>query len=124
MNKFYLIAFILISISIILFILIDPKEEVNPNDLRTDLIEEELQERIDKYIARRYKNCKDKYLEEAILHVDSIISHELLIDAVDTMAFPNRPFRPPYDAKDSLRIDSILIEPLFIKIDSISNLPI
>lgn len=124
MNKIYIIALVIASILFVFFMTQDRKEDIDPKVIRMSMIEEELQDRMDKFIKRRYNNCKKEYLEEAVFIVDSIISHELLLEAVDTMAFPERPFRPPYDAQDSLRIDSIAIEPLFLKIDSIAQLPI
>lgn len=124
MNKIYIIAFVIASILVVFFITRDTKEKIDPKVIRITMIEEELQERIDKFIRRRFNNCKKEYKEEAVFIVDSIISHELLLEAVDTMAFPDRPFRPPYDAQDSLKVDSIAIEPLFLKIDSIAQLPI
>ena len=81
----------------------------------------EAKKRLDRYTARKKANCRERVIEEAIIHVDTIITQrfEALLNASES--FPDRPDRP--ERPERLEIDSFFKpEPLNLN-DSLTTLP-
>ncbi len=64
----------------------------------------EAQKRLDRYASRKKTNCRNRVIEDAIMHVDTIISQRFdrLTSVQD--AFPLQPERP--EKPEGLDIDS------------------
>lgn len=78
------------------------------------LVQQKLQEKLDKFKRTILEKCKREAIEEAEIFVDSLVSEELMIQARDTIFFPAKPIRPRLPKKiilnDSTTIDPIIKE--------------
>ncbi len=58
------------------------------------LIDQMLEDKISSFEAQKKAECKEKALDDAEMHVDSIVLRLLNLDLVDTLNFPSKPTRP------------------------------
>ena len=61
---------------------------------KAQLIEEAIEEKLDKVRARKMEKCKRDAMNSAIAHVDSLIAKEFSLNMIDTIQFPRAPRRP------------------------------
>lgn len=64
----------------------NPEPEKNPK-----LIEDALQSRLERFMTKKRKSCKERLMTDVHSMVDSIIAEQLNLDTID---FPARPIKP------------------------------
>lgn len=93
-------------------------EEYSPDEIQ-QLIQNEVDERVNEYVAIRKAQCEEGLLTEATRLLDSILIAEAR-EMRDTLFQPARPERPETPAFKKLDED-IPLKPLFEKRDSLSK---
>lgn len=86
--------------------------ENNENLLDRLLVEQKLQERIDDYMKSRLLSCKLSILEEAEIHVDTLIESLISFDILNGVQFPTPPTRPQFPDRIILD-DTTEVRPIF-----------
>lgn len=86
--------------------------EDDENLLDIALVEKKLQERIDDYMKSRLLSCKLSILEEAEIHVDTLIESLISFDILQGVQFPTPPARPQFPGRIILD-DTTEVGPIF-----------
>lgn len=107
------LSFLLLSISSCL-----NNEEYSPEEIQ-QLIQNEVDKRVEEYVSIRKSQCEESLLTEATRLLDSILIAEAR-EMRDTLFQPFKPERPETPAFKKLDKD-IPLKPLFEKSDSLSN---
>ncbi len=107
------LSFLLLSISSCL-----NNEEYSPEEIQ-QLIQNEVDKRVEEYVSIRKSQCEESLLTEATRLLDSILIAEAR-EMRDTLFQPVKPERPETPAFKKLDKD-IPLKPLFEKSDSLSN---
>lgn len=81
--KFFVLVFILLCCSSF--------QQVVTHEM---LVQNKLEEKLDRYKADQLRNCRKKILKEAIAKVDSMLISQAKIQTVDTVAKPPLPIKP------------------------------
>ncbi|MFT4533699.1 MAG: hypothetical protein ACI9P5_001050 [Saprospiraceae bacterium] len=78
------------------------------------LVQQKLQEKLDKFKKTILEKCKREAIQEAEIFVDSLVSEELMLQENNKTSFPAKPIRPGLPHKiilnDSTKIDPIIKE--------------
>lgn len=76
------------------------------------LARKELNNKIEKFRLKKWKECKAQALQDAEAHVDSLIVAQIELHLIDTITFPVKPVKPPFpdniEVKDSIKAKPIL----------------
>lgn len=75
----------------------------------SQIAKESLDKKLHNYRLRLEEKCRKKALQEAVLHVDSLIIKELKLHHKKSVSFPQRPTRPKLP-EDIILDDSTTIE--------------
>jgi len=90
--------------------------EKDDSALRQQMIDQQVQNRLETYFAAEKKRCRVKILEEASHLADSTLRSNPVFIALDSLQrppVPNKPPRPEFER----RTDSIKIEPIIPKLE-------
>lgn len=98
----YLKAMLVLSL-----LLVYSCNSVNSNKI---LMEKEVEYKIKKYIHNKLKKCKSEALEDAEIHVDSIITEVTKNAVKNDLEFPERPERDTSSENFNFKIDSIKLD--------------
>ena len=90
----------------------EEEEETKPRIILSALQEQFLETKIKDFYASKRQKCIEEILADAEAFVDSIIINEINIKVMDTIVFPDRPFKPQYPTEIILD-DSTKIQPIF-----------
>lgn len=91
--------------------------EKDDSVLRRQMIDEQVESRLQLYFNAEKKRCRDKILEEASMLADSILRANpvfITLDSLQRPPIPIRPAPPEFERKK----DSIKIEPILPKKNS------
>ncbi len=107
-KKFKNIALLLSTIILFSFYQIDSTQLIEP---WPPLVQQEYDRKIDEFKANRKRSCLEEILKDAEAYVDSTIVREINIKLLDTLIFPEKPFRPDYP-QDIILDDSTKVAPI------------
>ena len=94
----------------IFFLLLVIVYSCNSGDANKILLENEVEYKMKRYVHNKLKKCKSNALEDAEIHVDSIIT-EVTNNAVKSdLEFPERPIRDTSSENFNFKIDSIELD--------------
>ncbi|MFM7092265.1 MAG: hypothetical protein ACKOZZ_15810 [Bacteroidota bacterium] len=94
-------------------------EEYSPEEIQ-QLIQNEVDKRVDEYVTIRKAQCEESLLTEATRLLDSMLIAEAR-EMRDTLFQPSKPERPETPSFKKLEVD-IPLKPLFEKTDSLKQL--
>lgn len=87
-------------------------ENTKIKESKKSLIDQKLEEKLERFKTTILKKCKKETIEKAELFVDSLVAEEFRMLSNDTISFPSKPLRPSLPKKiilnDTTSIDPIL----------------
>ena len=93
---YYIYVFVVIFCiaSIYAFDQRDPDKNYITDETFPPLVQQKLNEKLDRYTKTILGKCRERALEAAELYIDSLVAEELKLLASDTLNFPAKPVRP------------------------------